>query len=86
MSSGLVNRLLIWLARKLHVSPGVAHVLLLCLIALLYGALEYHPFSSFGDPMFFVVFGGAGVFVVLLTWLTKGEYRKLWWKSEPWQR
>jgi len=85
MSSGLVNRLLVWLARVLHVSPGVAHVLLLSLMMVLYVALEPTPFSSLNDPMFFVFFIGISAIVVLVTWLTKGEYRKHWWKSEPWR-
>jgi hypothetical protein len=86
MPSSLVNRLLVWLARALHVSPGIAQVMLLCLMMLLYVALEPTPLSSLNNPMFYVFFGGASVIVVLVTWLTKGEYRKHWWKSEHWRQ
>jgi hypothetical protein len=84
--SGLVNRALVFLARSFGLSPGVVHVLLLLLVTIGYGAKEYRPFSSFREPLFVGVWFGLCAAVVLITWQTKGEYRRIWWKAAPWKQ
>ena len=78
MPSTLVNKLLIWLARTLEISPGLAHILLLSLMTTAYGLFEYKPFSSFNQTSFLVIWFGFCTAVLLMTWLAKGEFRKIW--------
>lgn len=86
MVNSLVNRLIIFFARKLHVAPGVAHVLLLFLVSIGYGAINPDGFHAFTAPFFTLIWVGLCSFVVLATWLTKGDYRKIWWRAEPWRQ
>jgi hypothetical protein len=79
--SRAVNLLLVKLAHALNLSPGVVHVLLLGVVTVAYGAHEYHPFSSFSDPVFLFLWFAVCSAAIAITWLTKGEYRAIWWQA-----
>lgn len=84
----LLNKLLVSIAKKLKISPGVAHVLLLLLMTMMTIGFRYSNsdyWRVISDPIFLIVWFGICTFVVLITWLTKGEYRKIWWQVKPWQ-
>ena len=83
-----VNRLLIFIARKFGISPLLAHILLMLLITLLYGFTNPSGWRDFSEPFFLFFWFGICSFVVLVTWITKGEYRKHWsnaafWRENP---
>jgi len=83
--SFLINKALVWIAKKLKVSPGVAHIMFMLLLTALVSIFEDTTGSMFSDRVFLTIWFGFCAFVVLVTWLTKGEYRKIWWKAKPWQ-
>lgn len=85
LPSSLVNKLLISVAKSIKVSPGVAHVLLLSLMTIGFAASNPDSQKMFSDQFFLIIWFGSCAFVVLITWLTKGEYRKIWWQVKPWQ-
>jgi hypothetical protein len=81
----LINKLLVLVAKVLKVSPGVAHVLLMLLVTIGFGVSNPRSWAAFTDPIFLMIWLGVCTFVVLITWVTKGEYRKIWWQVKPWQ-
>ena len=85
MSNTLINRIIVFIATKLKVSPGVAHILLMCLVTLAFGLANPDGFQVFKEAFFLKIWIGICVLVVMITWLTKGEYRNIWWKAEPWK-
>lgn len=85
MSDGMVNKLIIWLARKLNCSPILAHCVIMSFVSLGYGVLNPDGLRVLGDPVFLVIWVPFCIIVVLVTWLTKGELRKAWTQAEPWK-
>ena len=85
MSNSFVNTLIIAIARKLNISPLVAHILLMCVVTILYGVLGPDGFKDFLAPVFLMIWFGICSLVVLITWVSKGELRSSWTKAEPWQ-
>ena len=82
---GLVNRLLIFMAKKLKVSPLVAHVFVAGCVSVAYGFASPSGFRDFQDPFFQKLWFGLWVIVIGLTCVTKGEFRSAWSKAKPWQ-
>lgn len=82
MASSLINKLLVWMARTLGISPGLAHVFLLFLVTVGFGAFEYEAFSSFHSPVFVSFWVGVCALVIVVTWLTQGELRRTWWQAK----
>jgi hypothetical protein len=80
----LINRLLIWLARTLHISPLLAHVLLLVPVSIGFGAQS--QWVIFLRPLEGAIWLAVCAAVVLATWLTKGKSIGDWAKAGPWSR
>jgi surface polysaccharide O-acyltransferase-like enzyme len=85
MSNGLVNQLIIWLARTLNCSPLIAHCIMMCLLSFVYGALNPDGFQVLADPVFLAIWFAFSLVVVLVTWLTKGDFKKAWTQAKPWR-
>ena len=81
----LVNRLIIFIARKLGISPLFAHILLMLLVTVGYGFANPSGWRVFSEPIFLVIWFGICAFVILVTWITKGDYRKHWSNAEFWK-
>lgn len=81
----LVYRLIIFIARKLGVSPLFAQILLLILVTIGFGFENPSGWRAFSDPIFIVIWFGFCAFVVLVTWVTRGEYRKYWSDAKFWR-
>lgn len=80
----LVNKFIVWIARRLRVSPLIAHVLVMALVTVGYGLAT--GWADFRRPLFPVYWLGICGLVVLVTWLTKGALIKDWVRVEPWQK
>ena len=81
----LVNRLIIFIARKLGVSPLFAHILLMILVTVGFGFANPSGWGWFSDPIFLVIWFGICALVVITTWVTKGEYFKYWSDAKFWR-
>lgn len=84
MTNGLVNWLLVSLARLLRISPGLAQVGILVLMSF-FAFAQGHPPIHFTDPVELSYWIGICAAVVLVTWLTKGKHRRIWWRASPWR-
>lgn len=85
MKSYLVNRLLVWMARKLNIAPILAHVILLILVTLLFLLVDPSGWNALAEPAGFSIWFGIGAIVILVTWLSKGKLRSDWLRAKPWQ-
>lgn len=85
MSDGLVNQFIIWIARQLNCSPLIAHCIMMCVLYFFYGAVNPDGLKALGNPVVLVSWFSVSLFVVLVTWLTKGEFKKAWTQAEPWR-
>jgi hypothetical protein len=81
----LVNRLIMVIAKNLGISPLFAHILLLIFVTVGYGFANPSGWSQFSEPIFLVIWFGICVFVIFITWVTKGEYRKYWANADFWK-
>ena len=84
MTDRLVNWLLVKMARAMRISPGLAQVLILVAMTIAIQFSEHTRFRS-TRPDEIGIWLAICALVVLITWLTKGEHRKLWWRARPWQ-
>ena len=82
---GFINRFLIFIAKKLKVSPLIAHLIVAVCVSIAYGFASPTGFRDFQDPFFQKLWLGIWVIVIGLTWVTKGELRSAWSKAKPWQ-
>jgi len=69
----------------LKISPGAAHILMLIIISFAFAYMNPNGPEVFLFPKFSSFWIGACVFIVIITWLTKGEFRKYWWRAKPWK-
>ena len=81
----MVNSLLIFIARKLKISPLLAHILLMTLLTVCVGFANPSGWTTFADISFTLYWVVVCTIVVLITWITKGEYRKQWKEKDYWQ-
>ena len=81
----LVDRLIIFIARKLNTSPLIAHIYLMCLVFIGCGFANPDGWNTFTDPVMLLIFFGISFFVVFLTWVMKGEDRKYWTSKKFWK-
>lgn len=81
----ILNIILVYFARIFGLSPGIVHVILLGFVTIAFGALNPESFSVFFEAFFNIMWFGLCAIVVLVTWLTKGKYRPIWWKAEYWK-
>jgi len=81
----MINLLLIFIARKLNISPLLSHILLLSLVTIGYGFLNPDGWISFTDILFLKIWFGFCFFVIFITWVTKGKYKKYWISRKYWQ-
>ena len=84
MTNGLVNWLLVSLARWLRISPGLAQVAVFVSMSFFRHA-QKHPPIRLTDPVELTYWISICAAVVLLTWLTKGKHRRIWWRAGPWR-
>jgi hypothetical protein len=85
ISKMLMNKLIVATARKLGVSPLYAHILLLLLVTLGFGFTNPLGWMQFLEPIFVLIWFCICAFVIFITWITKGKYRKYWTDAKYWK-
>jgi|TARA_B110000240_G_C13237681_1_gene341788 threonine/homoserine/homoserine lactone efflux protein len=81
----LVNRLILFVARKIGISPLFAHCLLMVVVTVGFGFANPSGWHEFSDPIFLIIWFGICTFVIFVTWVSKGEYRKHWTNAAFWK-
>jgi len=84
MKSGFMNKLIIWLARKIGCSPLVAHIIILMLVTIAFGFMNPDGFGFFDKTYNASIWFSFCALVVFITWATKGPYLKAWLSAKEW--
>lgn len=79
------DRFLIFLAIKLKVSPLLAHILLMVAITALFAGLAPDAAVMLRRLDYLAIWIATCAFGVFVTWLSKGEYRDAWRRSDIWR-
>lgn len=85
MNSAIANGIIVWLARRLDCPPIVAHAVLMLCLTILFGFANPDGFRFFDKAGASLIWFGVCIAVILVTWLTKGDYRSAWLKAAPWR-
>lgn len=85
MRATFVDRLLIWLAIRLRVSPLMAHVLLMVAITALFVGLAPDAAVLLRRLDYLAIWVVTCAFGVFVTWLSKGPYREAWARADVWR-
>ncbi|MFN3891195.1 MAG: hypothetical protein ACK4MV_12415 [Beijerinckiaceae bacterium] len=79
------DRFLIFLAIKLRVSPLMAHILLMVAVTALFAGLAPDAAILLRRLDYLAIWIVTCAFGVLVTWLSKGEYREAWRRADVWR-
>ena len=79
------DRFLIFLAIKLKVSPLLAHIILMVAITALFAGLAPDAAVMLRRLDYLAIWIVTCAFGVLVTWLSKGEYKDAWRRSDIWR-
>ncbi len=80
-----VDRFLIFLAIKLRVSPLMAHIILMIAITALFAGLAPDAAVLLRRLDYLAIWFVTCAFGVLVTWLSKGEYKDAWRRADIWR-
>lgn len=80
-----VDRLLIYLAIKLRISPLMAHVMLMVAITALFAGLAPDAAVLLRRLDYLAIWVLTCAFGVFVTWLAKGEHRRAWTRADVWR-
>jgi hypothetical protein len=80
-----VDRFLIFLAIKLRVSPLLAHIILMIAITALFAGLAPDAAVLLRRLDYLAIWVVTCAFGVLVTWLSKGEYKDAWRRADIWR-
>jgi hypothetical protein len=81
-----VDRFLIFLAIKLRVSPLMAHIILMIAITALFAGLAPDAAVLLRRLDYLAIWVVTCAFGVLVTWLSKGEYKDAWRRADIWRQ
>lgn len=79
------DRFLIFLAIKLRVSPLLAHIILMVAITALFAGLAPDAAVMLRRLDYLAIWIVTCAFGVFVTWLSKGEYKDAWRRSDIWR-
>ena len=79
------DRFLIWLAVKLRVSPLMAHILLMVAVTALFAGLAPDAAVLLRRMDYLAIWFLTCAFGVVVTWLSKGEYKDAWRRADVWR-
>ena len=85
MRATFVDRFLIFLAIKLRISPLMAHIILMVAITALFAGLAPDAAVLLRRLDYLAIWIVTCGFGVLVTWLSKGEYRDAWRRADVWR-
>ena len=79
------DRFLIFLAIKLKVSPLLAHILLMVAITALFAGLAPDAAVMLRRLDYLAIWIATCAFGIFVPWLSKGEYKDAWRRSDIWR-
>ena len=86
MRATFFDRFLILLAIKLRVSPLMAHIILMIAITALFAGLAPDAAVLLRRLDYLAIWVVTCAFGVLVTWLSKGEYKDAWRRADIWRQ
>ncbi len=79
------DRFLIWLAIRLKVSPLMAHILLMVAVTALFAGLAPDAAVLLRRLDYLAIWFATCAFGIVVTWLSKGEYKDAWRRADVWR-